>query len=505
MTESEFNFLVIVCDDLNDWVLRPAGHPVPLCPNIDELRARSADFENAHCAVPVCGPSRLAMFSGLTPQTSGAYSFGGWQSFPGLEGVDPLPAVFRTEGFVVAGAGKVFHTGSGGDFYDGFGPGVDYGPHPWLGVGRAEFTPHPDQYLLWEGHLSAWDMHRDLNYGSLANVPTWGPREERNAPGASGWHYKDARPFRYESDDDRDPMPDEMSVDWALDHLRTLNDDDRSLLMVGFAKPHTPLYVPQKYFDRFPIESVALPPYLENDLDDCAPTLRNRWQWGFEKFRALLAAGGEDAWRDFVQAYLATISFVDDQVGRLLAGLQETGRAQSTVVILTSDNGYHLGEKDCIQKWHLWHESTRVPLVIHVPLQPPRRITTPASLIDIYPTMLDLADAADSSPRQRLEGKSLMPLVDGSLHADGDGAAIVAIKDAGELPHYSVCTATHRYTRCANGEEELYDLVADPHEWHNLAERPAHGEIRAELRQVLATHFAGTRTPDGWSDWMAQS
>jgi len=123
-------------------------------------------------------------------------------------------------------------------------------------------------------------MHRDLNNGSLANVPAWGPHAERNAPGASGWHYKDARPFRYESDDDRDPMPDEMSVDWALDHLHALSDDDRSLLMVGFAKPHTPLYVPQEHFDRFPIDSVALPPYLENDLDDCAPTLQNRWQWG---------------------------------------------------------------------------------------------------------------------------------------------------------------------------------------------------------------------------------
>lgn len=504
MSETGRNFLVIICDDLNDWVLRPAGHPDPICPNIDELRARSADFENAHCPVPVCGPSRLAMFSGLTPQTSGAYSFGVWDSFPALEGVDPLPAVFRDEGFVVAGAGKVFHEGSGGDFYDAYGPGVDYGPHPWLGVGRAEFTPHPDQYLLWEGHLSAWEMHRDLNYGSLANVPTWGPVEERNAPGASGWHYKDASPFRYVSDDDRDPMPDEMSVDWALDHLNGLSEGDRSLLIVGLTKPHTPLYVPQQYFDRFPIESVVLPPYLENDLDDCAPTLRNRWQWGFEKFRALLAATGEDGWREFVQAYLATIAFVDDQVGRLLAGLELTGRTESTVVIFTSDNGYHLGEKDCIQKWHLWHESTRVPLLVHVPGQSGRRIETPASLIDIYPTMLESAGVSPSRLAQRLEGKSLSAFVDGTARPDQDGAAVVAIRDDGDDPHYSVCTATHRYTRCANGEEELYDLVSDPHEWHNLAAIPSHQAARSELRNVLATHFAATRTPDGWSDWMIQ-
>lgn len=493
--------LLIMCDDLNDWVLRPSGHPVPLCPHIDELRARSVDFQNAHCAVPVCGPSRIAAFSGLYPQTSGAYSFGGWTNFSGLDDAVALPALLRDQGFDSAGAGKVFHTGAGGDFYSAFGPGVDYGPHPWLGEGPAQFTPHPQQYLEWEGHLSQWDMHRDLNYGSLANVPVWAPDAVEGKPGASGWYYKDATPFRYESDDDRDPMPDEMSVQWAIDHLQELAVDQPFLLSVGLAKPHTPLYVPQSCFDRFPIDDVDLPPYLEGDLDDCAPTLRNRWAWGFEKFRALLAAGGTDSWREFVQAYLAAIAFVDDQIGRLVEALEASGRRSTTTIILTSDNGYHLGEKDCIQKWHLWHESTRVPFMIDAPGYQPRAVDTPVSLVDLYPTVLDLCGIDATTTPQTLEGKSLVPWIDGRANADADGAAVIAIRDDGEDPHFSVATAGHRYTRCANGEEELYDVVADPHEWRNLAASADHVMLKRDLQSRLRAHFAATRVPDGWSEW----
>ena len=140
-------------------------------------------------------------------------------------------------------------------------------------------------------------------------------------------------------------------------------------LSVGLVKTHTPLYAPQKYFDMFPIDEVILPPYQKDDLGDCAEALRTRWQWGFDKFDALTGAGGEDAWREFVQAYLATIACVDNEIGRLVDALEESGHGDDTIVVLTADHGYHLGEKDCLQKWHLWnnHRYTR-RLVPQVPL-----------------------------------------------------------------------------------------------------------------------------------------
>ena len=499
--EQPRNVLYIICDDLNDWILHPPDHPRVKTPNIDRLRGKSVSFTCAHAAVPVCGPSRKCIFSGLYPQTFDNYDFAPWLNVPALAGCAPLSLHFRRNGYGVFGAGKLLHEGRGGDFYTEYGHGVDYGPHPWLGQGPAEFTPHPRQYDLWEGLLPEWDMHRDLNFGPLNDVPVWKPGRIEGKPGARGWHYRDATPFHYTDDNDRDRMPDEITVDWAVDVLR--RDHDRPFFVgVGLVKPHTPLYVPKKYFDLFPIEEVTLPPYLENDLDDCAGALRDRWAWGFKKFEALIASGGRDAWRAFVQAYLATIAFVDDQIGRLLGALDAGPHAANTVVVLTGDNGYHVGEKDCIQKWHLWDESTRIPFLVHVPgaCGNGTDCEHPVSHIDLYPTLIDicgLPDQPHAGDDLALDGHSLAPFLDDPATSEwpGPSVALTAVRDQRDPPHFSVISDRFRYALCANGEEELYDHAEDPNEWTNLAADAAHAGTKAGLRGQLLGMLEESRVP----------
>jgi arylsulfatase A-like enzyme len=490
------NVLFIFIDDLNDWALHPTGHPTALVPNIDRLASQGISFTNAHAVVPVCGPSRKCLYSGLYPQTIDDYHFAPWAESPALQHCVPLPRHFRDHGYDVFGAGKLLHEGEGGDFYTEYGFGVDMGPHPWRGKGPAEFTPHPDQYEQWKDLLPLEDMHRDLNYGPLSRVPVVPPSPDGEYPGAEGWHYKDGRPFRYVNDDDRDPMPDEISTAYALDVL-SRDHEKPFFLAVGLVRTHTPLYVPDKYFDMFPMEEISLPPYLPGDRDDCASLLKNRWEWGFIKFDALISAGGEKAWREWVQAYLACAAFIDDQVGRILGALEDSPYKDNTIVVFTSDHGYHIGEKDCIQKWHLWNESTRVPLLIKVPGSKTSGKTCPhpVSLVDLYPTLADLCGlpAEPHVPHggPPLGGHSLRPfLKDPSGETwDGPPVCLMAVRDAGEDPHFSVCSDRYRYTFTTNGEEELYDHLADPNEWTNLAADQEYCEeaarLRAEMKKIL--------------------
>ncbi|MCF6283970.1 MAG: sulfatase [Candidatus Hydrogenedentes bacterium] len=498
------NVLLIICDDLNDWALHPPGHPKAITPNLDRLRERSTSFSNAHAVVPVCGPSRKSLFSGLYPQTLDDYGFARWDAVPLLRDCVPLPLHFRNNGYDVYGTGKLLHEGAGGDFYTAYGIGPDYGPWPWQGKGHPSNTPHPTQFKTWENFLPT-KMHRDLNYGPLSNVPDWKPNPAQDIPGAKGWYTEAGNPFQYVDANDRDKMPDELSADWAIDILNKKHDRP-FYLGVGFIRPHTPLYVPRKYFDLFPLENIQLPPYLKNDLSDCASVLRQRWQWGFQKYDALIKAGGETAWKEWVQAYLASMAFADAQVGKLLTALDASEYRDNTIVVLTADNGYHVGEKDCIQKWHLWDESTRVPLFIHVPDSRGngRTCDQPVSLIDLYPTLADLCGLPDHPNKGRsnrpLEGHSLRALLENpeSDTWNGPAVALMGIRDSKENPHFSVRSKRYRYTRCGNGEEELYDHDKDPHEWTNLAGNPTHAETKKQLREEMMQILRSTKVPNGF-------
>jgi arylsulfatase A-like enzyme len=483
------NVLFIICDDLNDWVLHPTGHPNVKTPNMDRLRNRSINFSNAHVVVPVCGPSRKCLFSGLYPQTIDNYGFDSWNKTKGLQGCVPMPLHFRNNGYAVYGTGKLLHRGAEGDFYTQYGIDPDYGPWPWEGR-RVENSPHSSQFETWREHLPV-EMHRDLNYGPLSDVPNWKAGSVKGMPGKKGWYYQNGKPFRYVDADDRDRTPDEISADWAVDILKKKHDRP-FYLGVGFIRPHTPLYAPKKYFDMYPLEEITLPPYNKDDLADCASILRKRWQWGYKKHEALMAAGGEQAWKEWVQAYLACTTFVDDQIGKVLDALESSPYRDNTVIVLTGDNGYHVGEKDCIQKWHLWDESTRVPLFVYVPGARGNAQTCdrPVSQIDMYPTLVDLCELPHEPNKGGsnipLDGHSLRALIDNPVSTECPEVALMAIRDKGKVdPHFSVRSHRYRYTLCGNGEEELYDHRNDPHEWTNLAGHPEYQKVKAELKAAM--------------------
>lgn len=498
------NVLFIICDDLNDWALHPSGHPDAKVPHIDQLAKKGVMFTNAHAAVPFCGPSRLCLMSGMYPQSINALGFNAYGNAVVNSAVLDtladkgaiLPLNFLNSGYGVYGTGKLFHFGAGGDFYTEYGIQSDYGPWPWQGKGDPEWTAHTNHYDQWKEHLPIYDMHRDLDYAPLSDVPDWKADKENDIPGAYGWYQaKTAAPFKYINADNRDKLPDEISADFAVDILNRAHDKP-FFLGVGFVRPHSPLYVPEKYYKMFPLEEITLPPYLKGDKDDCAPMLQNRWEWGGKKFDAVVNARGEEGWKEWVQAYLASMAFVDDQIGRVVEALNNSPYSDNTIIVLTSDNGYHIGEKDIIQKWHLWNESTRIPLYVSIPNSKEDNLVCnkPVSLIDLYPTLADICQWSESPDgntiSKKVDGKSLVPLL---KSRNGDAWEYRPILSAVQAntskieddAHFSVIDDQYRYTLCLDGEEELYDHKKDPNEWHNLAKNEDYVEVKKSLNKQM--------------------
>ena len=270
-------------------------------------------------------------------------------------------------------------------------------------------------------------------------------------------------------------MGDGQVVSWASRQLRA-HRDKPLFLGVGIYRPHIPWYVPQAYFDMHPIDRVELPATLPDDLDDVPGS--DRYASNQRVHQWILDSGN---WERGVQAYLASISFADAMVGRLLDALDASGRAENTVVVLFSDHGYHLGEKGQWRKYTLWEDSTHVPLIVVAPgiTTPGARSSAPVSTLDLYPT---LADLAGLEPPDHLQGHSLRPLLE-SPEADWPHHAITTYR----FGNHSVRTRHYRYIRYENGDEELYDHRVDPHEWYNLASLPEHTDRKARLRSLLPT------------------
>jgi arylsulfatase A-like enzyme len=249
-----------------------------------------------------------------------------------------------------------------------------------------------------------------------------------------------------------------------------------TLLAAGFFLPHVPCYATQQWFDLYPDDDSVLPKILENDRED---TPRFSWylHWKLPEPR-LRWLRENHQWRNLVRSYLASTSFVDSQIGRLIKTLEVTGRADNTVVVVWSDHGWHLGEKAISGKNTLWDRSTRVPLIFAGPgINPGQRCMQPSELLDIYPTLAELAGLAK---RDGLEGLSLVP----QLRDAATKRTRPAITSHNQGNH-GIRSERWRYIRYADGSEELYDMIADPLEWHNLAGKPGHETVIAEHKAWL--------------------
>ena len=491
------NVLFIVFDDLNDAVEGMGGHPQAKTPNIDRLVKRGVRFTNASCNGTVCAPSRTSFLSGQYPTTTGLFENQQALSPPRVvrESV-PIPAHFAAHGYDAMGTGKVIHgptwasekvwgRAGGGPAR---GPMMGFGPRPWDGGSNARRRPESGHHPSMPPALV---NYHDC-FAPLSDVPELPPDPGKGIPGYRGWVLNDnGRPFRYVSEDDRDRMPDEASAAWAVERLKERHARP-FFLAVGFYRPHTPLFAPKKYFDLFPPDEIELPPHLDGDLTDCAAPL-SKPDWGVDRFRDVVDSGGVPLWKRWIQAYLACVAFADAQAGAVLDALDESAYAGNTIVILTSDHGYHMGEKERLSKGTRWEETARVPLVIVAPGITPAGAACdqPVSLVDLYPTLIDLCglpkepNAAHGGPP--LQGHSLRPLLEDPAAGKWEGPPVALTAQHGPVggPHLSVRSKRYRYIRCANGEEELYDHAADPQEYRNLAGDPEHQQIKKKLHAQM--------------------
>ena len=445
--------LFIAIDDLNDWVGVLGGHPQALTPNIDALAARGMLFTNAHAPSALCNPSRTAIFTGLAPSTTGVYGNApDWRTVERLEGIATIPKYFREHGYRTLGAGKLFHAHS---------------------YSVAGFSGYND--------LTAWDAF----YPSLdRQLPDEITPLDRPANG---------NPFTRNIDwaglvTEDSAMGDGQVVGWGQQQLTAPGDEPR-FVAVGIYRPHPPWYVPQKYLDLYPLEDIELPRVLETDLDDIpAAALLGAYSGNMPPMGLHEWIVAADLWQEGVQAYLASISFADAMVGRLLDALDRSGRADNTIIVLWSDHGWHLGEKLRWRKSTIWEESTRIPFIVVAPgiTTPGSRTDEVVSLMALYATLTELAGLETPG---HIEETSLVPLLrDPELSWDH-----VALSTFGFMNH-AVRSDRYRYIRYADGSEELYDHETDPQEWINLAANPDFSAIKSRL----ARRLPGENAPDAY-------
>ena len=484
------NVIIIISDDLNDSVEGMGGHAQALTPNIDRLIDMGVQFTNAHANAPICGPSRASLWTGMYPSKTGYYGHNQqqnrWRNFPMMTDAITIMEHYSNNGYKLYGSGKVFHNGHEDNSVfnqplDG-GPS-SFGPFPWDGS-----TMHSWGKPLAFGHSIMPPNIRDSKWGGfapLSEIPTVG--------NYTGWmkDWEEPWDFQYESEMDRELMPDEITSIWVSEKLNETHDDP-FFIVAGMNRPHTPRYAPKEFFDMFPLETIILPPYLENDLNDTPSILweNNNQSSALTRFledSAETDIGSEMWWKKWIQSYLACVAFVDHQVGVILDSLENSQYAENTIVIFTADHGYHMGEKNFLSKTTIWEESTRIPLVVYAPgvSVAGEKVSHPVSLIDIYPTLIDLS-ALPENPNiggngYLLDGYSFRPFLENPINGTWNGPPVALnhlhgnINPANNIPspiaenHHSVRSSRYRYTLTSDGEEEFYDHLNDPNEWNNLA------------------------------------
>ena len=463
------NVLFIAVDDLNDWIGCLSGHPQALTPNMDRLAARGVLFANAHCAAPACTPSRAAVFCGLMPNRTGVWSNSSSKLSKMLPDAKLLPTAFAEAGYHTMGTGKL-----SGDkktrYAETFDVGQRWSPFP------SDAVLYTDKELPTKGTDDPRHVLKD-GRGRTVVLPLNRMPSDR-APNKNSGESFDWGPFDVPDSD----FGDTQITSWAVGKLKH-GFDKPFFLGVGYYRPHIPLFAPKRYFSRFEDSSGILPQVREDDLNDLSESAK---KWAVEAVTAGSHATvvKHKQWQAAVEAYLACVTYVDHEIGRLLDALDASPAGENTVIVLWSDHGWHLGEKQHWGKWTGWERSTRVPLIIVPPKTMAERFAAtgsrcdqPVGLIDLYPTLTELCEL--TAP-ETLDGRSLVPLLSDPEHDTGRG--VITMFDKGNT---SIRTDRSRYIRYADGSEELYDLKEDPNEWDNLADSKEHEDRLRKLRAFM--------------------
>jgi len=486
------NVVLIVCDDLNDYVTGLGGHPQARTPHIAKLAQTAVSFRRAYSNFPICAPSRSSFLTGIYPHTSKNMAFDKWYENPVLKNSRTIMEHFGANGYHVMGTGKVMHHFLR-SVWSEFENEADYGPFVYDGKKLVSHPSVPKPF----NDLGQW-----ASYAPLSDSP-YEPNDSPDKDWAYGIGHKK---FNYVDEEHRDPTPDEINALWAANTIkeRAKQENDQPFFLgVGFIRPHMPLHVPQRFFDMFPQDTLELPVIKPNDADDCYyAKVFGPEKTGLKYFSTIKASypNLESGLKAFTQAYLACVTAVDDCIGQVIEAVDKSPLKDNTIIIVTSDHGWNMGEKDNLFKNTLWEESTRVPLIIRAPgVTVPSGIAEhPVSLIDLYPTLISLCglegDTRKNLQGAKLDGHSLVPFLKNPRNGTwtGPDAALsmtygekVDIKDPTQQ-HYSLRTIRWRYILYNNGSEELYDHDADPYEWTNLCDDTRYQKVKADLKAQLS-------------------
>lgn len=441
------NVLFISMDDLNDWIGCLGGHPQARTPNIDRLASSGMLFTNAHCPAPACNPCRGAIMSGLSPHKSGLYD--NRQKMRELmPDAELIPKYFSRHGYWSAGSGKILHYFIDAPSWDEYFP--------------AKETEDPFPRTL-------YPKNRPIN------LPVGGPWQYRE----TDWAALDAT--------DEEFGGDWLVSKWIGEQLQREHEKP-FFLACGIYRPHEPWFVPKKYFEQFPLADIQLPPgYKEDDLDDLPPAGKKR---GPNRYFPHIQEQGQ--WKQGIQGYLASIAFADAMVGRVIDALENGPNRDNTIVVLWSDHGWHLGEKQHWQKYTGWRVCTRVPLIIRVPTgtaglingtQAGTTCDQPVNLLSLFPTLTELAGLP---PKPTNDGPSLLPLLQ---NPDGEWPH-VSLTYLGKPGSYGLSERRWRYIEYDNGDNELYDIQTDRYEWNNLATKPVNADRIAAMRAKAPSEYA---------------
>lgn len=453
--ERKPNVLLIVSDDLNQTALGAYGNKLVSTPNIDRLASEGMLFQNAYSQYPVCGPSRASFLFGYYPTATETFGY-----TSGRENVGPkrasLPQFFKEKGFYTARISKIFHmgvpidieTGSDGqDDPDSWTERFNSPGPEWQSPGFAELVQNnPDGKIERKG----------------GNVMTIVQAEGGDLNQSDG-----------------------KTAQKAIELIQNQSKEKPFFLAVGLVRPHVPFVAPKEYFSPYPWQSIVPPPVIEGDWNDIPKkginyvTTQNAEMNYIHKQKA-------------IAGYYASVSFMDAQVGKILEALEESGLSESTLVVFTSDHGFHLGEHDFWMKVSLKEESVRVPLIIKAPGIPSGKSHSFVELVDLYPTLLDLSGFEIP---ERLQGKSLVPILQNPTMEVRDFA--FSVTQGGST--YLIRTkrwAYIQYGRNAEDGMELFDMLQDPGQYQNLAEEEHLQPIVEEMKQLLNKKIKEVQTND---------
>lgn len=456
------NVLFISVDDWNDWIGAYGGDHQAKTPNLDRLAKRGVSFRNAHTSAVYCAPSRTSLMTGMNPSTSGCYSDEPHFAPQNDPEIKDIAMWFRDNGYYVNGGGKLYHHMPG--FIDMRG---------W------------DDYFIWDAEHKKDGWRLNAWHGDNAPLPDKLPCSEmaeyllKNSKHKTNNRVNSHMEWGPLNNGDEEKMADTICANWAANFLRSKAAPEGKPFFLGFGlyAPHKPNFVPQKYFDMYPLSELETPRMHKGDLDDLPINLKARQLKKKQRIDQPLRKLKEG--KKAVQGYLAALSYADAMVGRVLDALAESPYADNTIIVLWSDNGYHLGEKGHWAKHTLWERTSNVPFIWAGPgIAKGEVVDTTASLLDTYPTLIELCGLPKNNT---LEGKSLATTLKSPAKAK-DRTVLQTDFDS-----YAVINQTWRYVLHSDGEEELYQVSVDPQEHNNLSAVPKYRQQMDQLAKSIPT------------------